>query len=135
MSLILLVALILAALSLSCGGGQKEEGPVTLTIWQTYNDEESALFQKLLAEYQAANPDVTIEATRLPFMGSEPKILTGSNHCDIGFAADPDQQRLVVVAAVDNLMKGAAGNAVQTMNVMYGFPETLGLEFPGLHPV
>jgi N-acetyl-gamma-glutamyl-phosphate/LysW-gamma-L-alpha-aminoadipyl-6-phosphate reductase len=65
----------------------------------------------------------------------EPKILTGSNHCDIGFAADPDQQRLVIVAAIDNLMKGAAGNAVQTMNVMYGFPETLALEFPGLHPV
>ncbi len=65
----------------------------------------------------------------------EPKILSGSNHCDIGFAADPDQQRLVVVAAIDNLMKGAAGNAVQTMNLMYGLPETLGLEFPGLHPV
>lgn len=65
----------------------------------------------------------------------EPKLLTGSNHCDIGFAADPDQQRLVVVAAIDNLMKGAAGNAVQTMNVMHGFPEALGLEFPGLHPV
>jgi N-acetyl-gamma-glutamyl-phosphate/LysW-gamma-L-alpha-aminoadipyl-6-phosphate reductase len=32
-------------------------------------------------------------------------------------------------------MKGAAGNAVQTMNVMYGWPETQGLEFPGLHPI
>ena len=42
---------------------------------------------------------------------------------------------MVVVAAIDNLMKGAAGNAVQAMNVMYGFPESLGLEFPGLHPV
>jgi N-acetyl-gamma-glutamyl-phosphate/LysW-gamma-L-alpha-aminoadipyl-6-phosphate reductase len=65
----------------------------------------------------------------------EAKILSGSNYCDLGFAADPDQHRLVVVAAIDNLMKGAAGNAVQTMNVMYGWPETLGLEFPGLHPI
>jgi N-acetyl-gamma-glutamyl-phosphate/LysW-gamma-L-alpha-aminoadipyl-6-phosphate reductase len=65
----------------------------------------------------------------------EPKILTASNYCDIGFATDKDQQRLVVIAAIDNLMKGAAGNAVQTMNVMVGLPETLGLEFPGLHPV
>jgi N-acetyl-gamma-glutamyl-phosphate/LysW-gamma-L-alpha-aminoadipyl-6-phosphate reductase len=65
----------------------------------------------------------------------EPKILTASNYCDIGFVADVGQQRLVVVAAIDNLMKGAAGSAVQTMNVMYGFPETLGLEFPGLHPI
>jgi N-acetyl-gamma-glutamyl-phosphate/LysW-gamma-L-alpha-aminoadipyl-6-phosphate reductase len=65
----------------------------------------------------------------------EPKILAGANYCDIGFAGDPGQKRLVVVAAIDNLMKGAAGNAVQTMNVMYGFSETLGLGFPGLHPI
>lgn len=65
----------------------------------------------------------------------EPKILSGSNYCDIGFAGDPDGQRLVVVAAIDNLMKGAAGNAVQTMNVMCGLEEKLGLEFPGLHPI
>jgi len=64
----------------------------------------------------------------------EPKILSGSNHCDVGFAIDDDGGRVVVVAAIDNLMKGAGGNAVQTMNVMYGWPETLGLEFPGLHP-
>lgn len=65
----------------------------------------------------------------------EPKILVGSNHCDIGFAAAPEEKRLVVVAAIDNLMKGAAGNAVQAMNVMYGFPERTGLGFPGLHPI
>jgi N-acetyl-gamma-glutamyl-phosphate/LysW-gamma-L-alpha-aminoadipyl-6-phosphate reductase len=65
----------------------------------------------------------------------EPKILSGANYCDVGFEADPAGQRLVVVAAIDNLMKGAAGNAVQTMNVMYSWPETLGLEFPGLHPI
>lgn len=65
----------------------------------------------------------------------EPKLLSGANYCDIGFEADPDNDRLVVIAAIDNLMKGAAGNAVQTMNVMYDFPETLGLEFPGLHPI
>ncbi len=65
----------------------------------------------------------------------EPKLLSGSNYCDVGFAADPDGQRLVVVAAIDNLMKGAAGTAVQAMNIMYGWPETTGLEFPGLHPI
>jgi N-acetyl-gamma-glutamyl-phosphate/LysW-gamma-L-alpha-aminoadipyl-6-phosphate reductase len=65
----------------------------------------------------------------------EPKILSGANYCDIGFVADPGQRRLVVIAAIDNLMKGAAGNGVQAMNVMYGWPETLGLEFPGLHPI
>lgn len=71
----------------------------------------------------------------------EPKIVTGANYCDIGFVADTRpgtagaRQRLVVIAAIDNLMKGAAGGAVQAMNVMYGWPETTGLEFPGLHPI
>ena len=65
----------------------------------------------------------------------EPKILAGGNFCDIGFARDDEGNRLVVIAALDNLMKGAAGNAVQAMNVMHGWEETLGLEFPGLHPV
>jgi LysW-gamma-L-alpha-aminoadipyl-6-phosphate/LysW-L-glutamyl-5-phosphate reductase len=65
----------------------------------------------------------------------EPKILTGSNYCDIGFELDPVENRLVVLSALDNLMKGAAGNGIQVMNVMYGWEETAGLEFPGLHPV
>jgi N-acetyl-gamma-glutamyl-phosphate/LysW-gamma-L-alpha-aminoadipyl-6-phosphate reductase len=65
----------------------------------------------------------------------EPKILTASNYCDIGFAADAGHRRLVVIAAIDNLMKGAAGSAVQTMNAMYGFEKTMGLKFPGLHPI
>jgi len=65
----------------------------------------------------------------------EPKLLSGSNYCDIGFTADPAGRRLIVIAAIDNLMKGAAGSAVQSMNIMYGWPETLGLEFPGLHPI
>ena len=41
----------------------------------------------------------------------------------------------MVISAIDNLMKGAAGQAVQICNVMHGFPETLGLQFPGLHPI
>ena len=65
----------------------------------------------------------------------EPKILAGSNFCDVGFALDEGTGRVVVMAAIDNLMKGAAGTAVQAMNVMCGWPETTGLEFPGLHPI
>jgi len=65
----------------------------------------------------------------------EPKILVGSNYCDIGFELDRDQQRVVVIAALDNLMKGAAGNAVQALNSMCEWDESTGLTFPGLHPV
>lgn len=67
---------------------------------------------------------------RLP----DPKLLGGSNWCDIGFQADPESNRIVVISALDNLMKGAAGTAVQCLNLMHGFPERQGLEFPGLHP-
>jgi N-acetyl-gamma-glutamyl-phosphate/LysW-gamma-L-alpha-aminoadipyl-6-phosphate reductase len=65
----------------------------------------------------------------------EPKILSGSNFCDIGFALDPHSNRVVVMAAVDNLMKGAAGQAVQAMNIRFGCNEEAGLTFPGLHPI
>lgn len=65
----------------------------------------------------------------------EPKILAGSNFADVGFAKDEGTNRLVVISAIDNLMKGASGSAVQAMNLMHGFPETQGLEFFGLHPI
>jgi len=68
---------------------------------------------------------------RLP----EPKILSGTNFCDIGFAVDAHTNRVVAVSALDNLMKGAAGNAVQCMNILAGYPETMGLDFIGLHPI
>lgn len=67
----------------------------------------------------------------------EPKLLAGSNYCDVGFERDtrPGSNRLVVIAAIDNLMKGAAGTAVQCMNLMLGVDETTGLAFTGLHPI
>lgn len=65
----------------------------------------------------------------------EPKILAGSNFCDLGFATDPSTGRVVALAALDNLMKGAAGNAVQCFNLRRGLAETTGLEFLGLHPI
>ncbi len=68
---------------------------------------------------------------RLP----EPKILAGSNFADIGFAVEENGGRIVMISAIDNLMKGAAGSAVQCMNLMCGFEETRGLTFPGLHPI
>ena len=65
----------------------------------------------------------------------DPKILAGSNYADVGFDLDPETGRVVSLAAIDNLMKGAAGSAVQSMNLMCGFEETAGLEFAGLHPI
>jgi N-acetyl-gamma-glutamyl-phosphate/LysW-gamma-L-alpha-aminoadipyl-6-phosphate reductase len=65
----------------------------------------------------------------------EPKILSGTNFCDVCFEIDPQSNRLVVLSALDNLVKGGAGNGVQAMNCMLGLDETAGLQFPGLHPI
>jgi N-acetyl-gamma-glutamyl-phosphate/LysW-gamma-L-alpha-aminoadipyl-6-phosphate reductase len=68
---------------------------------------------------------------RLP----DPRLVTGTNYCDIGFEKDPASDRLVVLAAIDNLVRGAAGQAMQAFNLMHGLDETTGLEFPGLYPL
>ncbi|MBX3013185.1 MAG: N-acetyl-gamma-glutamyl-phosphate reductase [Caldilineaceae bacterium] len=65
----------------------------------------------------------------------EPKILSGSNYADVGFEFDEATGRVVAICAIDNLMKGAAGTAMQCMNLMLGWEETTGLLFPGLHPI
>jgi N-acetyl-gamma-glutamyl-phosphate/LysW-gamma-L-alpha-aminoadipyl-6-phosphate reductase len=65
----------------------------------------------------------------------EPKILAGSNYADLGFDLDEKTGHVVSICAIDNLMKGASGTAVQCLNLMMGWDETLGLEFTGLHPI
>jgi N-acetyl-gamma-glutamyl-phosphate reductase len=68
--------------------------------------------------------------------GEVPRLssVRGSNYCHIGAFQTDDNGRLVVVSAIDNMVKGASGVAVQNMNLMCGFPETLSLEGIGLHP-
>lgn len=64
----------------------------------------------------------------------DPKILDGSNWCDVGFELDEGTGRLVVMSAIDNLVKGTAGHALQALNIALGIRESAGLTFPGLHP-
>jgi N-acetyl-gamma-glutamyl-phosphate/LysW-gamma-L-alpha-aminoadipyl-6-phosphate reductase len=97
--------------------------------------DERALRQLYRQRY-AGEPFVRIVAQRRGvYRYPEPKILAGSNFCDIGFAIDEASGQLVAVAALDNLMKGGAGNAVQCLNIRMGWPERSGLEFAGLHPI
>ncbi len=58
----------------------------------------------------------------------------GSNYCDVGLAMAPDGKMVVAMSAIDNLIKGASGQAVQNMNIMAGFEETAGLTQPPLFP-
>ena len=64
----------------------------------------------------------------------DPKILDGTNFCDVGYEFDADSGRLVMMAALDNLVKGTAGHALQALNIAAGFDERAGLGFMGLHP-
>jgi N-acetyl-gamma-glutamyl-phosphate/LysW-gamma-L-alpha-aminoadipyl-6-phosphate reductase len=65
----------------------------------------------------------------------EPKAVAGTNTAEVGFELDAGNKRLVVFSAIDNMMKGSAGQAVHAANVALGIEETAGLEFQGLHPV
>lgn len=65
----------------------------------------------------------------------EPKAVAGTNNAEVGFELDPKNKRLVVFSAIDNMMKGSAGQAIHAANIAYGFEETAGLDFAGLHPV
>lgn len=93
------------------------------------------LYRGAYANPQAPEPFVRLVAEksgmhRLP----DPKILAGTNYADVGFDIDPRSGRIVALCAIDNLMKGAAGSAVQCMNVAFGLDERAGLGFAGLHP-
>jgi N-acetyl-gamma-glutamyl-phosphate reductase len=85
----------------------------------------------LYREFYQAEPFV-----RLRPSGEFPNVrnVRGSNFCDIGVFPDPRTGRAVVVTAIDNLVKGASGQAIQNMNLMMGFEETEGLKFAGLFP-
>lgn len=67
--------------------------------------------------------------------GSLPEVkhIAGSNYVGIGLVVDERLNRVVVVSCVDNLIKGAAGQAVQNMNLLFGLPETMGLTDPGMY--
>lgn len=64
----------------------------------------------------------------------ETKWVEGSNYVDIGFMIDPRTNRIIMMGAIDNLVKGAAGQAVQNMNLLFGLPEDEGLELVPMFP-
>ena len=80
--------------------------------------------ERSLREFYVGKPWVRVfGAARLPQI----KFSVNTNYCDIGFALAPDGQRAVLVSCLDNLLKGAAGQAVQNMDLMFGFDEKEGL--------
>jgi len=96
----------------------------TLYVWLEPR-REAAEVESLYRKFYAGKPMVRLwPAGRLP----ELQHVAHTNFCDIGFALDSRGERLVVVSCLDNLGKGAAGQAVQNMNGMVGFEEAMGLQ-------
>jgi N-acetyl-gamma-glutamyl-phosphate reductase len=101
--------------------------PITRGIYTTVHaspavriteEELSALYE----EYYAGHPFVRIKRG-IPQIAS----VVRTNYCDIGLFPDERTKQIVVIATIDNLVKGAAGQATQNMNLMFGLPETAGL--------
>lgn len=84
----------------------------------------------LYCEAYGKAPFVRILRNALP----ETKATLGSNYCDVTVKINTRTRTAIAIAAIDNLGRGAAGQAVQNMNLMFGLPETVGLHFPGLFP-
>ncbi|HTI15478.1 MAG TPA: N-acetyl-gamma-glutamyl-phosphate reductase [Dictyobacter sp.] len=107
---------------------------VTAHVFLNERIDEKAIWRAYRESYQREPFMRVVKERSGVYRYPEPKILAGSNYCDVGFELDVEQQRVVVMSALDNLMKGAAGNGVQALNCMFGWDESLGLTFPGLHP-
>lgn len=99
-------------------------GILTTAYFTLKEDLSTEQVLHLFREFYAGEPFVRVRpAGDLP----STKQVSGSNHCDIGLQVDRRTGRVLVVAVIDNLIKGAAGQAVQNMNLLFGLPETTGL--------
>jgi N-acetyl-gamma-glutamyl-phosphate/LysW-gamma-L-alpha-aminoadipyl-6-phosphate reductase len=93
-------------------------------IWKIYRSQYQGEPFVRLVKYQKG-------LYRLP----DPKVVIGTNFCDVGFELDPHANRLVILSAIDNMMKGASGQGVQCLNILLGVDEKAGLANTGFHPM
>lgn len=105
---------------------------VSSHVWLKEGVDEGGILKAYARRY-GKEPFVRI--IRGPPVGyPDPKYVIGSNFADVGFAVDSRVGRAVLFAAIDNLMKGAAGQAVQNLNITLGIDERTGLYYPPLKP-
>ncbi|MFQ5574441.1 MAG: N-acetyl-gamma-glutamyl-phosphate reductase [Terriglobia bacterium] len=106
-------------------------GLLTTCYGELTKDVDSATARELYSEFYRDAPFVTVVAEGVQ---PETKHVTGSNFCHVSVTVDARSGRLIATSAIDNLGKGASGQAVQNMNIMYGFDETEGISGAGLWP-
>lgn len=106
----------------------------TAHVWLKEPMDDRALWS-LFRESYGSDPFVRIVHDRGgAYRHPEPRLVAGTNHGDVGWELGADGRRLVALSAIDNLGKGAAGTAVQCLNLMAGFEEDAGLHSISLHP-
>ncbi|MHB8184145.1 MAG: N-acetyl-gamma-glutamyl-phosphate reductase, partial [Candidatus Desulforudaceae bacterium] len=101
---------------------------VYVNLKKYYDREE---LYTIFAEFYRDEPFVRLLP---PGVLPQTKAVAGSNHCDIGIVSDSRTNRAIILSAIDNLVKGASGQAIQNMNLMLGIDETTALLSPGLYP-
>jgi N-acetyl-gamma-glutamyl-phosphate/LysW-gamma-L-alpha-aminoadipyl-6-phosphate reductase len=101
---------------------------VTCHLWATRNLSDRDLWRAYRGYYRDEPFIRFVKSKKGPFQLPDPKMVTGTNYCDIGFAVDSHINRVVVFSAIDNIMKGASGQAVHCFNIMTNLNEKTGLE-------
>ena len=105
----------------------------TTHAWLKNPDTTEQEIWRIYAQRYAKEPFIRI-VRGTPFKYPDPKYVIGSNYTDVGFAVEKRISRTALMAAIDNLMKGAAGQAVQAMNILLDIDEKTGLNSPPLRP-
>jgi N-acetyl-gamma-glutamyl-phosphate/LysW-gamma-L-alpha-aminoadipyl-6-phosphate reductase len=93
------------------------------------------LWKALRAQYEGEPFIRFVKYQKGCYQLPDPKVTVGTNFCDIGFEIDEHANRLIMFSAIDNMVKGASGQAVQCLNLIMGIDETTGLKSTGFHPM
>lgn len=93
------------------------------------------LWKALRAQYEGEPFIRFVKYQKGCYQLPDPKVTIGTNFCDIGFELDVHANRLIMFAAIDNMVKGASGQGVQCLNLIMGIDETTGLKSTGFHPM
>jgi N-acetyl-gamma-glutamyl-phosphate/LysW-gamma-L-alpha-aminoadipyl-6-phosphate reductase len=106
---------------------------VTCHTWLKTEVKDRDLWKAFRSFYNKATFIRIVKYKKGLYQLPDPKVLIGTNYCDIGFEIDTHVNRLVILSAIDNIVKGAAGQGVQCFNIMQGLDEITGLDLVGFH--
>ena len=111
---------------------RKSSQQIVSTAYASLKKEVS--YEEVKAVYDKYYEDETFVRVLDKDVCPQTKCVEGSNYVDVNFKIDPRTKRIIMMGAMDNLVKGAAGQAVQNMNLIFGLPESEGLDLVPIFP-